>query len=466
MLKTKPQLVIAVYNDTVCWISGDPSDGQRAFFQLPLQQLLEDETSSLPLPEWLKNKQRPICIVPDHWFGSQSYPFQSKKPALIEPFLERKLTGSYPDQKAIRHFFSYRHVGDRRNPELMALFLHEDAGFQLYTALKSLNHTPQQITAPVFLWEERLQQSFKDFSRQGALLIHMAGLEGHLYFYFNGNYQFSRMVPLANGADDLNALGFEINQSLYMFSQKTKHELDCIYMRCDTAECQSELSEILGRDIICLESPAPQGMKPDIPAGMEPLCNLLEDSPLERNRDFFGVMHRQVKQAMAWKPVQWAGICIGLCVLCALSFEHFFLNQLLNNARIEYQSVQEQMADNAMAEDLTDQSATLDQVLELAHHSALADAAHRITAGFPAGTQLKELDFRNDSPPTLKIVALVAAHNADELQVLLSRFIIRMEEKFKTSQPLTLNDIDIRLNRPGIGAEPNRYQITFQMEPV
>lgn len=57
---------------------------------------------------------------------------------------------------------------------------------------------------------------------------------------------------VADAEDGLDALGYEINQSLYMFSQTAKSELDCIYMRCDSDQCREKLSEVLGREVIDL----------------------------------------------------------------------------------------------------------------------------------------------------------------------------------------------------------------------
>jgi hypothetical protein len=464
MFKKKYNIIIAVHNDAVCWISADDTVGGGKFFRLPLDQVLNDEKVALQMPDWLKGNHKSLCIVPDHWFGSQSYAFQSRKPSLIEPFLERKLAAAFPGQEAIRHFFNYRHEGGHKEQNLFALFFQEDKGYQLYTVLCRLNHCPGHITAPAFLWEERLGQVASDFSQQGTLLIHLTDQECHLYFYFKGHYQFSRSVMVLDAGADLDALGFEINQSLYMFSQKAKSDLERIYMLGNAPQCQARLGEILGRDIIDLKplaaEPSDNVATPEIAV----LEGLLHKPQMGSGAHFFGVMHRQVKRAMEWRPVQWAGIVLGLLLLIGLGGEHFALQWMHAEALNEYRTIQHNLTTDTSGMQLTEYADTLEQVLGMARRAELAEAAFRMPADFPAQVHLKQLDLRFESAPTLQVTALVQARSVDELQSILNRLIVQMKDKFKSARAITLNDIDIGLDQPGDGKTADRYQIAFQLE--
>jgi hypothetical protein len=457
--------IIAVHNDEICWICGDQAaGGDRPYVRLTLEQVLDNGQPPLQMPEWLKGSHSPLCIIPDHWFGLESYPFQSKKPSLIEPFLERKLTTAFPGHEAIRHFYNYRHTAADGSANLLAVFFQEDKSYQLYIALSRLNHPPGHITSPAFLWEERLRQVVGDFGRQGTLLVHLAGRECQLYFYFNGNYQFSRNVMASDAAEDLDALGFEINQSLYMFSQKAKSELDRIYMLCDAPQCLTRLGQTLGREIIDLKTLAPPGPDPLIIPDMAPLNGLLDASHLNRRPRFFGVMHRQLQQAMQWRPVQWTGIILGLMLLLGLAGEGMVLGSMLDTARHAYRTQQQHMLAESSGIALSDYAATLDQVLGQARRSALADRVFRLPSGFPGQVRLKELDLELESAPSMKVTALVEARSADELQAVLSRLIAQLKKTFNSTRALTLNDIDITLDQAGDGRTANRYQIAFQLE--
>ncbi|MGD8844650.1 MAG: hypothetical protein PVI54_04025 [Desulfobacteraceae bacterium] len=471
MFSKQYKTIIAVHDDDVYWFSGDPGGSDRSPFQVPLQQLLlqiiDDQTPLPPLPDWLKGRHKTLCIIPDHWFGSQTFPFQSGKASLIEPFLERKLTAAYPGQQSVRHFFNYRHIGAGGQRKLSACYFQDEKSFQLYEALGRLNHTPQHITAPAFLWEDALQQAADDFGRQGTLLVHLTGQQCQLYFYYQGIYQFSRSVMVADAHDGLDALAYEINQSLYMFSQTAKSELDCIYMLCESDQSREKLAEVLGREVIDLKPLIDHGAcKTLVIPQLAILSGWLKISRLHSKAKFFSVMHRQVKRALDWQPVQRVGIAMGIVLLLGLAGEHFVLRKMYDEARNEYRGLQRRAMIDASGAGLSEYPDTLEQVLGRARRSLLVDAVHRMPAGFPDQVQLNKLELAADTGalPSLTVAALVQARNADELQSVLKQLMVELNGRFHSAQTLTLNDFDIRLNRSGGGRKPNHYQIEFALE--
>jgi hypothetical protein len=464
MFEKKYKRVIVVHNDEVCWFSNTKAAENREFFRLPLDQILNDLPDALQLPEWLKGGPNTLCILPDHWFGCAVYPFQSKKPSLIEPFLERKLATAYPGQKDLQHFFNYRHAHSDGTGELFALFYQEDKAYRLYDALSKLNLAPQRVTSPAFLWEERLQKSDQDFILLGTLLIHFTAQECQLYFYYRGNYQFSRSVMLTDASDGMETLGFEINQSLYMFSQKTKSDLDRIFLICDGPHCRDNLSQVLGREVIDLPSLSDQWTEAVKIPGMEPLDGLLQPSQMTHGASFFSVIHRQVKRAMEWWPVQMAGFISGLVLLFGLAGENLLIGRMLAEGKRDNQSIQQMLTSHDSGVALPEYADSLDQVLNKAAQKTLAEEAYRIPDGFGPQLQLRKLDLTLGSPSMLKLAAFVQARNAEELTKILTHLVIHMKDRFKDAQGFSLNDIDISLDQPGEGQAPNQYVIEFQLE--
>jgi hypothetical protein len=464
MLAQKNIIIITVHNDAVWWIGQDTADQRRQWFRLPLEHVLADASPVPQMPEWLQGRTKSLCIFPDHWFGNESFPFKSKKPSLIEPFLERKLPMAYPGQKDLLDFFNYRHIAKNGENQLSAIFLSEDRGYKLYRALQRLHHQPQCITSPALIWEGRLRHADDDFDRLGTLLIHHTGNECQLYFYHQGNSLFSRSVILGDAADGTDALVFEINQSLYMFSQKAKSELDRVYVVCNTPNRQVRLSEALGREVVNL-SPVtdPQTEGGEIP-GLEPFYELLQWFRVQRNADFFSVIQRQMKRTLQWLPVQMTGIVLGLLLLLGLAGENFFLRGLRNDENMERGVIETAMANHGQGAMLAAQAGALSQVLDAAARNLLIDAAYRLPDGFPAPVRLKELDLDLAGPPVLKLTAMVQAGDARELTALLTRVVSLVKETFENVQSFSLNDIDIRLDSPGREQTLNRYQIAFQLE--
>ena len=92
-----------------------------------------------------------------------------------------------------------------------------------------------------------------DFHEGGKGLIHPISSECFLYFFSQGHYLFSRNIaipdPQHGQSDIFSILTYEINQSIYLFSQKAKAEIDQLYLVSSTKGDVLELSTILGRDV-------------------------------------------------------------------------------------------------------------------------------------------------------------------------------------------------------------------------
>jgi hypothetical protein len=463
MLAQKTKTIIVVHDEEIWWICLDAA-GDRQWFRQPLAQLLTDEEPKQQIPDWLQDHSHPLCLFPDHWFGGESYPFQSRKPSLIEPFLERKLSAAYPGLKDIRNFFNYRHMSKDGENSLGAVFLVEDKGYDLYNVLQRMHHQPQRITSPALIWEERLRDADNDFGRLGTLLIHHTGNECQLYFYHQGHYLFSRSVMVGDAVEGIDALAFEINQSLYMFSQKAKNELDRVYAVCDDAHCQARLSETLGREVVDLSPLTDRQAKGgDIP-GLEPLNDLLQWSRAHRNAAFFSIIQRQVKRTLEWRPVQLTGIILGLILLLCLVGENLFLRTLRNDENRDHSVIETSMPGSGSGIMLSEQASDLAQVLAMAARDMRIDAVYRLPDHLPAPMQLKELDLDLASPTTFKLAAMVRARDTRELTVLLTRVVTQVKGTFENVGTFSLNDIDIRLDRPVQGEAANRYRIAFQLE--
>jgi len=464
MLAQKTKIILVVHNEEIWWIRLDATSGDRQWFRQPLEQLLTDEEPERQMPDWLRGHIQPLCLFPDHWFGSESHLFQNRKPSLIEPYLERKLSAAYPGLKDIRNFFNYRHMFKDGENSLAAVFLVEEKGFELYNVLKRLHHQPRRITSPALVWEERLRLADGDFGRLGTLLIHHTGNECQLYFYHQGHYLFSRSVMVGDAADGIDALAFEINQSLYMFSQKAKNELDRVYAVCDDTRCQARLSYTLGREVVDLSSLTDCRFKGEEIPGLEPLNDLLQWSRAHRNAAFFSIIQRQVKRALEWRPVQLSGIILGLILLLCLAAENLFLHAMRNEENRDHRAIEISMADTGSGRMLSEQAGALDQVLAMATRDMRIDAVYHLPGRLPDPVKLKELDLDLASPTTLKLAAMVQARDVRELTTLLTRVVTQIKATFENVETFSLNDIDIRLDRPGQGEAANRYRIAFQLE--
>jgi hypothetical protein len=465
VLREKHTVLMVVHDEELFWLSTDSADQGRCLWRLPLETVMEGPIGTPPFPETIKGNNKFLCLVPDHWFGTESYPFKSNKPNLIEPFLIRKLSAGHPNQHAIGQFFNYKKApANDGSDNLHVYYLNEAKAYRLNSALRKANLAPLGFTTPAFLWEEILNKASRDFGQAGSLLVHMDYHECRLCFYFNGSYQFSRNVVLPGDAEKIGAITYEINQSLYLFSQKTKSELKQIYLLASDPTSGEALGEALGRDLIDCATLIPANQRdlviPEVPF----LSGLLPKGQFARAASVFSVIHRRVRRQREWKPVQLTGIAVGLLLVLLLLGEAFILDAKQGTAEDERRQLQHQMRASAGMV-LADYAQALEQVMQRIDRPSCGDVALLTMASLPVNARLKELDLALTPTPVIKVTALVDAQDTDQLRATLAQLITNLKTNFTRMQPLSISDIDVG---PAPGDDDQgllpRFTIAFQLE--
>ncbi len=455
--------IIVVHNDEVFWTTGRQPNAGRSLLRLPLDQVLAGDVIADRIPREVKGNYKSLCIVPDHWLGMERYPFRSTRPALIEPFLERKLVAAFPERKEVRHFFNYQSLaaGEAENG-LIAYFLQDEMGYRLYNSLRKIDIAPRYLTSPAFLWLDKLSRVSSDFSHESTLLIHMGRLECSLYFYFRGHFIFSRNVALSEGQDRLEALTYEINQSQYMFSQKAKSDLNRVYLlAASPSETPEAFSATLGREVIDFQ-PLLKAFQTIAFEDAAFLDGLLQPRDLSSKVPFFSLTHRKIKRELEWEPVQWAGILVGVLLLLPLLGENLLLSGMIRRQAVETRRIQNQVAHSE--ELVGDIEQALDRVLEVAERPVCADTVVRMLAGLPAGIQVQKLAVLLDDQPEVKLEAKVRARSAEQLKGILDQLVVRVRANFKNAQHFSLNDIDVGVDSGGDAESSSRYRISMRLE--
>lgn len=465
MVKRNPKVWMAVHEDTLFWLSTQPSDLGRCIYQLPLEPLLDDGSTPAAIPDRLKGNNRFLCLVPDHWFGMESYPFQSSKPSLVEAFLERKLAAGNPARKSIAQFFNYQHnPAQDAGHSLYAHFLQEETAYRLNRVLHLANLAPLGYTTPAFLWAETLAKASPVFADRGSLLAHVSQGQGRLYFYFNGIYQFSRVVMLPGEAEEcIGALTYEINQSLYLFSQKTKSELGRIYLYPDDGDLEQALEETLGREVTNCKNLWTDDTCDLAFAEVPALCGLLHLGAPALQTSVFSIVHRRIKRQLEWRPVQLAGIAIALLLIVLFLGEALFLKGALREARQDRHRLQRQVRAGSV-EGLASYTDAFEQVLQRSRQPSPADTLQRLLDALPANVRLEQLDLGAAAPPNLAVTALVKTRDMDHLRATLADLAAGMKASLGKARELPMDAIDVAPAALEGRPDGAHYRIAFQME--
>mgnify|MGYP001408432990 CR=1 FL=1 len=463
MFAKKLKSIVVVHNDKVFWVTcGGSEKSCPGVAQLPLEKLLAEPDAIDQLRPEAKGNHQSLWIVPDHWFGMERYPFQSDKSSLIVPFLERKLTAAHPECKEVSHFFNYlRAAAPTGGNELLAYFLQEEKAYALYKVLAQAHLAPRYITTPAFLWVDRLRQVSPEFSQEGTLLMHVGAGECLLYFYFKGNYLFSRNVILSDGPDRMEALTFEINQSQYMFSQKTKSELNRVFILVAASDSPEAFSQAIGREVVDLAPLLAERPTIEIEA-MPLLKGLLPEADTFSRPPFFSITQRQVRRELAWEPVQRAGIALGGALLVLLVGLNLMLGSLLGADAEDRANIKRQAISAAMG--LAQYQSALDQVLQTRQGPESAEMVRRVLACIPPGMRVRELGLTLASPPALTLKAAVPAQDAEQLKAALAQLVAALKTRFELPAEFSLNNIEISTDPQAEGDAASRYLIAFRLE--
>jgi hypothetical protein len=465
VFKRKVDGIVIVHNDIVYGIETDSGKDGRCTIQLPLDQLLNGGSLVDKLFRTRKGKYQILCILPDHWFGIETYPLHSRRANLIEPYLERRLAAAHPDLADITQFFNYTSLDATGDDDgILAYFLQDEKAYHFYEVLEAVDLAPGWITSPGFLWTESLFTYIEDFNQAGTLLIHVSETECLLYFFFQGHYLFSRSVILSDTIDSLEAVVFEINQSLYLFSQKTKSELSRFLLLVNRQMDTAAFGKALGHDIIAIDELLPISDTLAVDE-LTFLSGLLRPGDLNRQADFFSITQRQIKQHLAWRPVQWSGIVIGFLLLLFLIADNIYLNSLLG---IETSAYRRMQTDSQILNTgkLTDYEAALGHVLSHAVRPSAVDTIGRLIAGLPESVRFESLDFGLSDSSIVVWKAVVKVKRVEDLRRILTGLVKQINADFKLARELSLNDIDIINDDSGSTKHSSGYGITVSMELI
>lgn len=422
--------------------------------ELPLSQFLSQEYDGRLLTSFQQSRSKILLIVPDHWFKHEFFPFKSQRDSLIRSFIERKLKTAYPNLPLVPHFFSYlfRQRG-AAGPGVRVFHLYEQSCYNLYEVLRKTNLAPRWITTAALLWEERCKLRFSDFATQATLLIHLHPHEAFLYFYFQGDFLFSRAVVLPNSDERFDALLFEVNQSIYLFSQKAKADLNQVYLIGDETRFQQRLADLLGRSIQMIDSPSSQRTLPPELAYLE---ELQDSEGVSVPGDTYSVTHSHVQQEVKWRPVQWAGTLVAVLLFLFLAGEYHWLEGRLQDEIIARSQMQRQQP---IA--LADYDAALVELSEDVKRPSSAHTILRIFASLPDEVLINEIKMDLDAM-RLDVGAIVGADTIERFRHRLKALIENTNQRLRLDPPIRIEDVVFNLDDMKSRSADTHYKIAWK----
>ncbi len=467
MIRRQPSLITLAGEETVSFLLPSKDGSFTTLASLPLEGFLEGSTEAGDLPRSVLQSANQLLVVPDYWIGVRFHEFKARKKSVIAAFIERKLKLEQPALTEAGEFYNYAVVhGQDGSQQLYAFYIQEAVAYRLYRRLEGLGISPLRITTPALVWQAKLTDMAEGFASQGIGFIHLGEADCFLYFFFMGQFLFSRNIQLPDTAGDAsqtyNLLNYEINQSFYLYSQKTKNPVDALYVLAPDPAAADQLTALLGREVQGLPPLPPAAGIPDEALALPP-CRPFTALDLTRRGEHY-ISYQPLKNELSWRPVQWVGIAVGLFLAALLTVECGYLH-------LWSESVGRQMLElNATTAEppellLQDISLALDETIrELARPAGSATLLQTLLA-MPAGVSLKTISLDVSGRPFLKIDALVDADNPDAFKAKLTLFLNQLNQGFNLkSHPLREKDVSILLDRSESDPRKPVYQINFGFE--
>jgi hypothetical protein len=268
-----------------------------------------------------------------------------------------------------------------------------------------------------------------------------------LYFYNKGRFLFSRDIVIPettlDDADDFDALVYEVNQSIYLFSQKAKSDVKYLIAYDPDSTVAANLAERLGRevqDLRNLEGDQYQQRESISELGPAGAFNALDVSP--RNEYPF-VAHKIWQKARAWRPVQSMGIAVGLILFLILGVGYFFLYKV---------SQMEQMPSDqtgiiggkAPIKILKEYNDAVDYLLQEQQRISTRKALIYLAEALPENVELTEAAITAHPRSEVLLKCTVAVTDMDAFRYTLNKLMENLGRYFEGVKRVNKQDVEIQ----------------------
>ena len=459
--------LISIVDDEALYFVEINSRGEsNAVDRIALEKLFINAPPADIIPASIRDRKNTLLIVPDYWLGNSSYKFQSRTKSLADAFVARKLQEQFPDQPEIKNFFDGTfYQREQTEKWVYAYFLQDPQFFQLHPQLAHFNLQPHRITCPALIWQQKIRQEIPEFDSGGKGFVQLLPKMGLLYFFFEGNFLFSRKIPLAGAqlqpSDNYDAIAYELNQSLYLFSQKAKTEIDKLYLVSHEEESGHALSEVLGREIHDLNYIINNSKTLQSSITAAGAIGFLNPSDILPGKNFLSLCHRVLRKELEWKPVQFAGIAVGLILLFLLGLEATVLHKWSQQSQLPRSN------DSFSAEEshkIQQYNEALDAILSELGRRSPQELLRKIAKSLPPNVRIQEMVLETEDNPGVNLKGVIRADDPEHFKACLSTLIANVNENIQGRRVMTVSDIDFEVNQNQPGQGVQDYFINFRLD--
>jgi hypothetical protein len=454
-----------VHNKELFFIRYGGTGEDQILHRTHLDAFLHDGFDKHTIPQSVLKKENKLLIVPDFWIESKTYQFQSRKRSMIAAFVERKLKTDHPGLSDIHLFatavFSKKKAKDNN---LQVFYPGEPEFYQLFKKLNETGLAPQRITTSAFIWEAKLRHLLEDFQEAGVGFIAVIGKISFLYLYDKGRFLFSRDIVVPENtvapAEEFDALVFEVNQSIYLFSQKAKSDVTHLIVYDQDETLVATLSERLGRSVIDfrkLKGGAPQ--KRELTSEFGP-AGAFNEKDVSYQIEYNYISHKIWQTARDWRPVQAMGIAVGLILFLLLGLGYFYLFKM---SQMELLPVDKRgiIGGKTATIILREYNDAVNYLIQAQQRLSTRTAMIYLAEALPENVELTDATITITPSSAMALKCAVSASDMNAFRHTLVKLMENLKVRFEGIKELSLKDIEIQAVE-----EKNENLTTYQVYKI
>jgi hypothetical protein len=464
MFKDKKPGFINIHNDNLSFITYDRYKNPQCLESISILSFLDSDTTiELPAKKF-QDYDFSLMIVPDFWLGNRTYDFQSNDKSAIESFIARKLKLEFPKNPEIQNLFSYEIIKKNKgDQEVVSLFIQEPKTDSILKRLAVNKIRPVRITTPGLIWNMRLMKAVDSFEKQSTGLIYLIERECFLLFFQNGKFLFSRTIPLPEASGDnssrLDSITYEINQSAYHFSQRTKSQIDKLFLISRGNDNISGFKDKIGRNLTLLdEKLAGHSLNDEMLTEQGLVADFTSDDLFPPDR-IPGVSDRLLKKEMEINRMQLIGLFIGLILLIILGGEFLFLKNIEQRESQVYVSGEENP--KTIIEQYNN---ALDSLLLDNEREKPLSVLGRLALSLPDNIVVESIELEQEPSRALSFKGIVIAEDINAFSTALRALVEHININLRISNPITMDDIEIEMAEKQPGITRPEYHVSFRLD--
>jgi hypothetical protein len=456
---------IEVCNEKLLFVALGKDDNWHFVTSLSLSAIFDKDNAVNFFPAKLRNYDFSLLIIPDFWFGNAKYPFHSHNKSVIRSFLARKLFSEFPGTPRIQDFFSYNiSRNENGEHEISARFPQEPRFFDLYQVLADNDLRPLRISTPALLWNKRLKDRVNDFAGLRLGLINVSDNGCSLFFFYQGHLLFSRSIYLPEAQEDrssqLEVIAYEMNQSIYHYSQRTKKNLERICFFSEEKMGVGHLTEALGREV---EELSFKIRRRDV--HYDPEIDVYGDGVNFEPEEILdpmelpGVSDRSALNDVATTRMFISGILIGAVVFIMIGMEFLYLTHIKRNGTRTLKSM-----GSGWTQSIQQYNDALDAVLNEEVQKDPMDLVEDLAGSLPENILVQSMDVSVDKSSVISLSGVIRTKGAEDLSRTLNEFLEKLNKNIQGAKMLTPDDVDIEMNGQRTDDGSIEHHISFKWE--